>query len=65
VGTGWGSWTAWSNGLKPLATLDLGDAHYVFYVGLGALILNIAVAAVTTVILGLILPDRTGATVRS
>jgi SSS family solute:Na+ symporter len=37
----------------------------VFYVGLGALILNIAVAAVTTVILGLILPDRTGATVRS
>jgi SSS family solute:Na+ symporter len=65
VGIGWGSWTAWSNGLKPLAALDLGDAHYVFYVGLGALILNIAVAAVATVILGLILPDRTGATVRS
>src|SRR5947209_1663099 len=46
----WGSWTAWSNGLKPLATLHLGDTSYVFYVGLGALILNIVVAAVATVI---------------
>jgi SSS family solute:Na+ symporter len=56
VGIGWGSWTAWGNGLKPLAALDLGDAHYVFYVGLGALILNIAVAAVGTLILGWIRP---------
>jgi len=37
----------------------------VFYVGLGALILNIAVAAVATVIVELILPKRTGATARS
>ena len=56
AGTLWGSWTAWSNGLKPLATLDLGGASYVFYVGLGALILNVAVAVVATVILNLVSP---------
>src|ERR1700712_1242594 len=61
----WGSWTAWSNGLKPLATIDLGGASYVFYVGLGALILNIVVATVVTVIVGLISPNRAGATARS
>src|SRR3954451_8781620 len=65
VGIGWGSWTAWSNGLKPLATLDLGGSAYVFYVGLGALILNIVVAAVATVIVGLVSPNRTSATARS
>jgi SSS family solute:Na+ symporter len=54
----WGSWTAWSNGLKPLATLDLGGTSYVFYVGLGALILNVAVAAVATVVVGLLSPRR-------
>jgi SSS family solute:Na+ symporter len=58
VGILWGSWTAWSNGLKPLATLDLGGASYVFYVGLGALILNIAVAAITTVIVSWLSPER-------
>src|ERR1700704_4200380 len=46
VGIIWGSWTAWSNGLKPLATIDLGGVSYVFYVGLGALILNVAIAAI-------------------
>jgi SSS family solute:Na+ symporter len=51
VGIGWGSWTAWSNGLKPLATLELGGVAYVFYVGLGALILNVVVAAMATVLL--------------
>jgi SSS family solute:Na+ symporter len=56
VGIGWGSWTAWSNGLKPLATINLGGVSYVFYVGLGALILNIVVAAVATVVVGLISP---------
>jgi solute:Na+ symporter, SSS family len=50
----WGTWTAWSNGLKPLASLAIGDTSYQFYVGLGALILNIVVAAVATVIMGLI-----------
>jgi SSS family solute:Na+ symporter len=58
VGIGWGSWTAWQNGLKPLATVDLGGVAYVFYVGLGALILNIAVAAIVTLIVARVLPDR-------
>jgi hypothetical protein len=44
------------NGLKPLATLDLGGTSYVFYVGLGALILNVAVAVIVTVILNLVSP---------
>src|SRR3982074_790264 len=61
VGILWGSWTAWSNGLKPLATIDLGGASYMFYVGLGALILNIAVAAIATVILARVSPDRRSA----
>ncbi len=56
AGTLWGTWTAWSNGLKPLATLDLGGASYVFYVGLGALILNVVAAVVATVILNLVSP---------
>jgi solute:Na+ symporter, SSS family len=47
----WGSWTAWSNGLKPLATIDLGGHSYAFYVGLGALILNLVVAVVATLII--------------
>src|ERR1700756_520011 len=58
AGIGWGSWTAWSHGLKPLATISLGGVDYSFYVGLGALILNIAVAAVATIILAWILPVR-------
>src|SRR5882672_8627928 len=57
VGIGWGSWTAWSNGLKPLATIDLGNVSCVFYVGLGALILNIAVAAIVTLILAWMRPE--------
>jgi solute:Na+ symporter, SSS family len=66
VGIGWGSWTAWSNGLKPLATIDLGGAHYVFYVGLGALILNVAVAAIVTLILAWLRPEpRPSAIARS
>jgi solute:Na+ symporter, SSS family len=52
----WGTWTAWSNGLKPLATLSIGDTSYVFYVGLGALILNVAFAVVGTLAVGLISP---------
>src|SRR6202020_91542 len=58
AGIGWGSWTAWSNGLKPLATVDLGGVSYVFYVGLGALILNVVVAAIATVIVARISPRR-------
>jgi SSS family solute:Na+ symporter len=51
VGMLWGSWTAWSNGLKPLASISLGGATYTFYVGLGALILNTLVAALVTAVM--------------
>src|SRR6201997_2419745 len=64
VGTLWGSWTAWSNGLKPLATLQLGDPGYVFYVGLGALILNVVVAVVVSALLNVAAP-RAAVTARS
>jgi SSS family solute:Na+ symporter len=65
AGIVWGSWTAWSHGLKPIASIDLGGIPYSFYVGLGALLLNIVVAAVATAIARLISPNRTGATARS
>jgi SSS family solute:Na+ symporter len=61
----WGSWTAWSNGLKPLASIHFGDASYTFYVGLGALILNIAVAAIATVIVARLSPARRSVIARS
>src|ERR1700758_3957447 len=64
VGTLWGTWTAWSNGLKPLATLQIGDASYVFYVGLGALILNAVVAVVVSALLNVAAP-RAAVTARS
>jgi SSS family solute:Na+ symporter len=65
AGIVWGSWTAWSNGLKPLATIDFGGASYSFYVGLGALILNVVVAAITTVIVAWLSPDRRSVTAPS
>src|ERR1700761_1828189 len=63
VGTLWGTWTAWSNGLKPLASLQIGDTSYVFYVGLGALILNTVVAVVVSVLVNMAAPKP--ATARS
>ena len=60
VGILWGSWTAWGNGLKPLASLTLGGATYTFYVGLGALILNVAVAMIITVVATWIAPAADG-----
>jgi SSS family solute:Na+ symporter len=65
VGIGWGSWTAWSNGMKPLASLALGGHSYTFFVGLGALILNILVAVIVTAIVRMVLPEGKGATARS
>ena len=38
------------------ALVDLGGVSYVFYVGLGALILNVVVAALATVIVARISP---------
>src|SRR6201997_1912291 len=58
AGIGWGTWTAWSNGLKPLATIALGGSTYSFYAGLGALILNIVVAVVATLVFGMLAPRR-------
>jgi len=65
VGIGWGTWTAWSNGMKPLASLALGGDTYTFFVGLGALILNIVVAAAATALLRMVLPEGKRATARS
>jgi solute:Na+ symporter, SSS family len=61
----WGSWTAWSNGLKPLATLSLGESSYTFYVGLGALILNIIIAAIASAAMAWISPADRRVAVRS
>src|SRR3981189_1440800 len=58
AGIGWGSWIAWSNGLKPLATIDLGGSGHTFYVGPGRLILNIAAPAVVTMIVTLRSPHH-------
>jgi SSS family solute:Na+ symporter len=65
AGIGWGSWTAWSNGMKPLASLTLGGDTYTFFVGLGALILNIVVAVIATAVVRMVLPEKEGATARS
>jgi SSS family solute:Na+ symporter len=51
--------------MKPLTSLTLGGDTYTFFVGLGALILNIVVAVITTAIVRMVLPERTGATARS
>ena len=61
VGIGWGSYTAWSNGLKPLASISLGDTTYTFYVGLGALLLNIVVAVLANAVLSAISPAKRSA----
>jgi SSS family solute:Na+ symporter len=63
TGIGWGTWTAWSNGLKPLASLAFGGTNHTFFVGLGALLLNIAVAAIATLIMQMVMPK--GVTARS
>src|SRR6201994_3348046 len=66
AGTLWGTWTAWSNGLKPLASVAIGGVSYQFYVGLGALVLNIAIAAIATVIIEMVWKrDERAATARS
>ncbi|MBV8916643.1 monocarboxylate uptake permease MctP [Bradyrhizobium sp.] len=57
VGMAWGTWTAWSNGLKPLAAISLGDVSYSLYVGLGALIINTIVAALVTAVMAWISPS--------
>jgi SSS family solute:Na+ symporter len=41
-----GTWLAWSDGLKPLHTLSFGGVTFSLYVGLLALAINLAVAAI-------------------
>ncbi|MBX9711536.1 MAG: sodium:solute symporter family protein [Xanthobacteraceae bacterium] len=62
AGIGWGSWTAWNAGLKPLASLNFDGTTYTFYVGLGAVLLNVAVAVVVNAILSMATPKTAAAT---
>src|SRR5260370_28869628 len=65
VGIIWGSWTAWSNGLKPLATIDLGGARHTFYVRFGGVILHVVGASLVTVIIGAMSAHRARVDLRS
>jgi len=51
VGLAGGSWLAWSDGLKPLHSIDLGAGPVAIYTGLLALALNIVVAVVVNLAL--------------
>ncbi|HEY0233678.1 MAG TPA: sodium:solute symporter, partial [Afipia sp.] len=64
AGIGWGSWTAWNAGLKPLASLNYDGHTYIFYVGLGAVLLNIVVAVIANAILVAVSP-KTATAARS
>jgi SSS family solute:Na+ symporter len=65
AGIGWGTWTAWSHDMKPLASITLGGDTWSFFVGLGALILNVVVAVIATAIFKMMLGEGAGATARS
>src|SRR3979490_1633070 len=65
AGITWGPWTAWGDGLKRLVTGDLGGAGYTLFSRRGAPLLNIAVAAIVTLVVARVSPNRTGATARS
>ena len=56
VGIVGGTWIAFADGLKPVHTLVLGGQSYTVYIGLLALILNVIVAAVATLVLRLAMP---------
>jgi SSS family solute:Na+ symporter len=50
VGLLGGTWLAWSDGLKPLHALAIGDLHFTAYTGLIALVANIVVAVVVNAV---------------
>src|SRR6201990_444008 len=58
VGIGWGSCSRGGKGTQHVATLSLNGTAHAFYVGLGALILNTAIAAVVTLIVSRVSPAR-------
>jgi solute:Na+ symporter, SSS family len=51
VGMAGGTYMAWSDGLKPLHTLTIGDTSFTAYVGLIALVGNIVVAGVVNLVM--------------
>jgi len=51
IGLGVGTYFSWMDGLKPLHTLILGDTKFTVYVGLLALVINIAVALAVNALL--------------
>jgi len=52
VGIVAGTWIAFGDGIKPVHTLHLGDAGVTLYTGLLALAVNVAVALVAQVVVG-------------
>jgi SSS family solute:Na+ symporter len=52
-----GTYFSWTDGLKPLHTLTFGDTKMTLYVGLLALVINIAV----TIVINALLPQRRAA----
>jgi SSS family solute:Na+ symporter len=59
VGLAGGSWLAWSDGLKPLHSIDFGAGKVAIYTGLLALALNIVVAVVVNLALKALPQART------
>src|SRR5258705_11154714 len=46
VGILWGSWTAWGNGLKPLASISLGGRRFTVSIALVGVVLHICMVAI-------------------
>lgn len=46
-----GTWTAWSDGIKPVHSITLGGDHFTVYTGLLALSINLAVAVAVQALL--------------
>lgn len=58
VGLAGGSWLAWSDGLKPLHSVDFGMRKVAIYTGLLALALNIMVAVAVNLVLKRVPQER-------
>ncbi|UPK24999.1 monocarboxylate uptake permease MctP [Bradyrhizobium sp. 195] len=58
VGLAGGSWLAWSDGLKPLHSVDFGMGKVAIYTGLLALVLNIMVAVAVNLVLKRVPQER-------
>jgi len=58
VGFVGGTWLVWLNGLKPLHTMSLGGAPFTIYIGILALLANIAVAVLVNLVTPAKVPAR-------